>query len=146
MNKLNVFKLNFYSWRYPDHWWRNIKMFARAFKMAYQRVTKGFCDWDRYDLDYYYANLIGDSLKEFAHKTNSYPINIKPEEWTEKLDKLGSQFKAYTMDPESAKPFVEKWEKENNSPETEKDIELKLNDLMVESLKELAQIYDDLWD
>lgn len=147
MNKLNIVKMiPVCPWRILSNWPRNFKYIARAFKMAYQRITKGFCDWDRYNLDYYYAALIGDSLKEFAHETCSYPVNMKSEEWTEKLDKLGSQFKAYTMDPESAKPFVEKWEKEGDSLESDMDIDLKLQNLMVESLKELAEIYGDLWD
>ena len=149
MNDLNIVKMiPIRPWRYPSNWLKNFKCIARGFKMAYQRITKGFCDWDWYDLDCYYANLIGDSLKEFARKTCSYPVHMKSEEWTEKLDKLGSQFKAYTMEPESAKPFIEEWEKESDFPKShiDIDIDLKLHNLMIESLKELAEIYGELWD
>lgn len=49
-NKLNVFHFG-YSHKFTL--W-NIKNFFRTLKWAWQRATKGYCDWDRWDLDFFY--------------------------------------------------------------------------------------------
>ena len=53
MNKLNVFNTQWCPWKYPNNWIRNARLFFRQFKWAYQRMTRGFCDFDTWDLDSY---------------------------------------------------------------------------------------------
>ena len=70
MNDLNVFKYKTYS-RNPI---KNIRNFFQKIKYIYQRASKGYCDWDLYDLDNFYLNLLSKSIKEFADKTKKYAI------------------------------------------------------------------------
>ena len=53
-NDLNVFTYGYYSWRYPKNWFSNIKNFFRSIIRAWQRATKGYCD--------YYVNILANAL------------------------------------------------------------------------------------
>lgn len=150
MNKLNVFNLNLFPWR-PVNWGKNIGMILRGFKMAYQRITKGYCDWDLYNLDDYYAKFLSETLKEFAINTHSYPLDCSTGElWTERVTKLGSNFEMIAQDPDNYNPFVETclenkedWRSYVQFNEVAHD---KRNKLIKESFKELGEIFNDLWD
>lgn len=73
MNPLNVFNNPYYKWKYPDCWLKNIRMFFRSIKYAYQRITKGFAYCDTWDLDDYYTHLFVDSLKMYSEHMNGWP-------------------------------------------------------------------------
>ena len=94
MNELNVFKRKAYG-RNPLEY---IKYFGKQLKWAYQRITRGYCDADTWDLDYYYANLIGVTLKHLADNTISYPYDSDPEEWKAYLTDLGNVFLSINND------------------------------------------------
>ena len=64
MTKMNVWKSGMI--RTPKDIWRHIKW-------SYQRVVRGFCDYDAYDLDVYYLDLLIASLKHFKKHTHTYP-------------------------------------------------------------------------
>lgn len=71
---LNVFKsCPYYRWNSFTNIKNNIKLFFRRFKWAYQRITKGFCDMDTWDLDDYYTRLFVDSLTTFSKHMNGWP-------------------------------------------------------------------------
>ena len=95
-NELNVFnKGNYSTWKYPSNWPGNIKHFFRCFKYAYQRATKGFCDWDAWDLDVYYSFLFVNSLRYFADHTHGWPGNDEfpqPEDWDKYLRTMADLF------------------------------------------------------
>lgn len=91
MNPLNVFNNPYFSWKYPECWYKNIRMFFRSFKYAYQRITKGFCDMDTWDLDDYYTRLFVDSLTTFSKHMNGWPqSNEFPEfeDYQKYIDKM----------------------------------------------------------
>ena len=94
-NNLNVFKTGYlpFNW-YPKNWIYNIKIFFRNFKYAYQRATKGYCDRDLWNLDYYYSNLLHASLLHFADATICYPaFDFKEfEDWVNYLKEMASHF------------------------------------------------------
>lgn len=89
---LNVFnRHNFYSWRYPKWWGKNIGIFFRQFKWAYQRITKGYCEYDWIDLDKYLAQLMADTIDELAEYGIGYPGFGEfdaPEKWKAYLKKI----------------------------------------------------------
>lgn len=73
-NPLNVLTLSpGYNWKYPACWVKNIKFTFRKFKFAWQRITKGFSDWDVYDLDDFYTRIFVDSLKSYVENNNGWP-------------------------------------------------------------------------
>lgn len=89
---LNVFnRHNFYSWHYPKYWGKNMRIFFRQFKWAYQRITKGYCDCDWYDLDTYLAQLMADTIDDLAEYGIGYPGTGEfdtPEKWKAYLKKI----------------------------------------------------------
>ena len=87
---LNVFTYGYYNWKHPIH---NIATFFHNLRRAWQRATKGYCDWDTWDLDQYYIQLIVDSLADFQKETNSYPSEISPEEWNKVLGEIQEHLK-----------------------------------------------------
>ena len=93
---LNVFTMCSYSpWRYPSNWWSNIKQFFRHFKWAWQRVTKGYCDFDCFALDDYYLKLIPSTLRTLSEDTHGYPEKFNtPNKWQEELIGIAENFEA----------------------------------------------------
>lgn len=165
MNKLNVFHHDWCSWRSISGVKENVKTFLRGFKFAYQRVTRGFCDLDWWDLDHYYLELLHSTLKHFAENTISYPMDCTSEEWPEKVKTLSDKF-AYLLqdndeENEYAAGYMEYLENihflddtktrnqyENFQEYCERDIAIskKKQDLLTQALKDLAQLMPDLWD
>ena len=114
-NKLNVFKYGIYSWKYPRNWFSNIGMFFRNLKRAKDRATKGFCDWDIWDLDVWLLELLPASLKEFKDKTQGYPDELGSyEEWIKTLEKIIAHFdeanKIITDDGETLNPYAKEYD------------------------------------
>ena len=60
-------------WAYASNWWENIRWFFRSFKLAAQRIKRGYSDYDIVDLDSYLTGLIACALDDFANRTCSIP-------------------------------------------------------------------------
>ena len=75
-NNLNVFRYGYLKKRPLS----NIRQFFRNVKYAYQRSTKGYCDYDLWNLGDTILHLINQSLKEFTAKTEGYPIRFSESE------------------------------------------------------------------
>lgn len=87
-NELNIFTGGYMPW-YPRNWLDNIKHFFRTIKWGWQRATRGYSDYDTWDLDVYYARLMIESLSQFRAETKGYPGYMDSiEEWYEILDKI----------------------------------------------------------
>ena len=87
-NKLNIFTGGYMPW-YPRNWWSNIRYFFRTIKWGWQRATKGYSDYDTWDLDVYYSNMMIASLSQFRAETKGYPGYMNDiEEWYAILDKI----------------------------------------------------------
>lgn len=89
---LNVWKRGWDPWKYPCNWWGNIKHFFRTIKYSWQRVTKGYCDWDTWDLDSYYADLIHNTLLHLRDNTHGYPGDMTEKEWHDWLTETAECF------------------------------------------------------
>ena len=113
MNRLNVFKNPYYRWRYPSCWWKNIRMFFRSFKYAYQRITRGWADCDTWDLDNYYLDLFNGTLNHLAEHHMGYPGNDEfdtDEKWTAYLKEMAQQFyRANESNEFYDTPEADKW-------------------------------------
>ena len=66
VSKLNVFKLA----RYGFPWWR-IDRYVVALRYAWQRATKGYCDYDLWDLKPYFSHLFIAALGEMVPEDES---------------------------------------------------------------------------
>lgn len=78
---LNVFTYGYLNWKHPFH---NIKMFFRNIRRAWQRATKGYCDWDVFDLDQYWQGMMICSLEDLR-KEGGYPGCLESEEEWEQI-------------------------------------------------------------
>lgn len=60
-------------WTFASNWWKNIKWFFRSFKLAAQRVKRGYSEYDVVNLDSYLTGLMACALDDFAERTCSIP-------------------------------------------------------------------------
>ena len=112
-NQLNVFNNFYYKWYYPQYWHKNISMFLRSFKAAYQRITRGFCDRDTFDLDSYYLHIFTGTLNHLADNHWGYPGHgdfDTDEKWTAYLKELAHKFYLANETNEAyPTPEADKW-------------------------------------
>lgn len=53
-----------------------LKLPFKKIKWAYQRVKRGYSDWDLGDMDYWFLETIPKMLKDFKEKNNAIPTGI----------------------------------------------------------------------
>ena len=169
MNKLNVFQNDFCPWEYLSNWPKNARLFFRQFKWAYQRITRGYCDFDYWDLDTYLTELLSQSIKTLADETHGYPGNEEfptYESWQEYLYKIVDLLRFALKDdiPNEYEPaWLKTWEDKNwtstlndRTPEEEEITHKYLDkesenaqkqiDARNEAFKMIYHVYDHLWD
>lgn len=66
----------------------------KKIKYLYQRITKGYCDKDLWDLDYFIISKVRKPLKEFIKlDRGGYPVGVKSyKEWNKILKKIDKAF------------------------------------------------------
>jgi hypothetical protein len=124
-NELNIFTGGYMPW-YPRNWWSNIRYFFRTIKWGWQRATRGYSDYDTWNLDVYYSNMMIASLGQFRAETKGYPGYMNSiEEWYAILDKIIFLLKQANEDePLEEKNELAGWYKEHLSA-SRKDEEIK---------------------
>lgn len=100
MNQLNVFHIV-----KCRSIWRTIKNFPRCIKWAWQRVTKGYCDADTWDLDKYYPRLIKATLLAFKENNDGCPWDKSIAEWDNLLQTVLDKLDYVISDPEEENPY-----------------------------------------
>ena len=169
MNKLNVFNTYWCPWKYPSNWPSNFRVFFRQFKWAYQRITKGYCDFDYWDWDTWMSQLIAQSLKELADKTHGYPGTDQfptYESWKDYLYNIVNLLEFSLRDDlpnEYEEAWMKKWEEKDfdiinreDTPEekeiTDKYLAIENNNAILKkeaqdkALKLLIPIWNQCWD
>ena len=163
MAQLNILKQNYSPWRYISNWPRNIKLFFRRYKWAYQRATRGYCDYDIWDLDYFYTNLFVESLNQMANVAEGYPGNEKfptYESWTRYLRKVARLFyqsleaNNYYATPEEEKwwDWIQKHPRSKDNPFSDsmineaKENDKKRNADFEKAWEMMGEIHGNLWD
>ena len=102
-----VFRKSFYAfnWKhkffpsfFQNVFWEIPRQFFRDLKYCGQRIQKGYCDKDVWDLDYWFELVIADMLQDFRDVHIGYPISLIDD--TEDLCKV---------DPEKEQEHSNKW-------------------------------------
>lgn len=109
----------------------------RRAKWKRQRINRGFCDWDWWDLDMFYLNLFVSSLRHYAKHTIGYSEALAPthEEYQARILKLADMFEE-----------LADWE-EKNAERRDFEQEFKEKDeLTKKAFAELAEVFWSLWD
>ena len=87
---------------------RKIQLFFKRLKWAWQRATKGYSDWDLWDLDCYYNTLFIMSLREFAKRTQGYPDTVGDyDKWCEIINHMADCFENSQEDTEQIDAVLE---------------------------------------
>lgn len=169
MNKLNVFNQSYSPWRYPSNWIRNMRLFGRQFKWAYQRITRGFCDYDVWDLDSHLSELLIQTIKQLAKTSHGYPGTEEfptYESWENYLVDIVHklEYSLNDLPNEYETAWLKTWENENldkivkkdKTPEEEEITKKYLdkeayNDKLKreaqnEALRMIYHVYNHLWD
>lgn len=124
--------LNINNWRL-----RGKDAKRRRAKWKRQRIHRGFCDWDWWDLDYFYLNLFVSSLRHYAKNTIGFSPSLAPtyEEYQTRILRLADMFEE-----------LADWE-ENNADRLDFEQEFKEKDeLTKKAFSELAEVFWSLWD
>lgn len=152
MSNLNVFK--YYSEIRPIY---RLKYLPKKLKFAYQRITKGYCDMDVWNLESFYTLLFYDSLNELAETTHSYPYDFQtPELWSQTLKEMAEHFYNASADHNDiplAIAATEAFDKFRNDElnreewlEKEKELSNFRESEKNKGLDMLKQYFFDLWD
>lgn len=150
MKKLNVFTYGYLSMR-PCNWFHNFKQFFRNLKYAYQRATSGFCDYDTWNLDIYYLDLIIESLEKYKNNLHGCPTEFYEEDtenpseaWENYLediiDNLKKSDENYYNNPYDSWENFENWKKEEIRIRNSREVHFN------KGMHMLMDVFDELWD
>lgn len=135
MVRKNYLDVNKYRYKGKD-----IK--RRNKKWARQRVHRGFCDWDWWNLDCYLCNLLSSSIRHLAENSAgwSQAIASSYEEYQKRLYALADRFEE-----------MAEWENIHQPPQNcnwdwyKEDAE-NLQKFTKETFNELGEVFWTLWD
>lgn len=79
---MNIFKNYCYAKRYYIfHPWEFVSQTFRNIKFAWQRATKGYCDYDCWNIDHYLLDLLPELFDNFRRNLHGHPVSFTEEEW-----------------------------------------------------------------
>ena len=79
---MNILKNYPYAKRYYlTHPWKIVSQTFRNIKFAWQRITKGYCEYDYWDIDCYLLKLLPELFDDFRKNLHGYPCSFTEEEW-----------------------------------------------------------------
>lgn len=107
MSEISVFKYGRLSWRRPIE---SIKLIFRRLKWGYQRIVRGYCDYDIWEMDYFLGTLLSDMCFNFADNASGWPDSKFEtyEDWVEYLQEMGRCFR-FTKEEVYPTPTLDKW-------------------------------------
>lgn len=109
----------------------------RKKKWKRQRIHRGFCDYDWWDLDYFYLNLFVSSLRHYAKNTIGYSPSLAPslEEYQQRILRLADMFENMAI-----------WEV-NHADRRDFEQEFReKEELTKKAFAEMAEVFWSLWD
>ena len=109
----------------------------RRAKFRRQRITRGFSDWDWWDLDYFLCNLLAKSLRHYATHTIGWSMNLAStfEEYQERILRLADMFEK-----------MANWEVDNADRRDYEQESKELYELTKKAFTELGEVFWSLWD
>lgn len=109
----------------------------RRAKWKRQRISRGFSDYDWWNLDYFYLNLFVSSLRHYAKHTVGFSESLAPtyEEYQARILRLADMFEK-----------LANWEEDNVERRDYEREAKELNELTKAAFAELAEVFWSLWD
>lgn len=89
---MNIWGRYWFNWRHPL---KTIKAFGRNIKYSFQRVRRGWCDLDTWDLDSSLGEFLYNTLNHLADTAHGWPDSdfATYEEWQASLREAAQHFK-----------------------------------------------------
>jgi hypothetical protein len=106
----------------------------REVRFRWERLIKGYCYSDTWNLETHLAEHLCGSIKEFKAAKNGHPSNLTWEEWNDILDKMAFGFCNY-VEQVNYMPPIEEWRKHYHETNVHLDRSFKL----------LRKYFRDLW-
>lgn len=105
-NDLNVLRYGLYGYRLR-YKYKNIPQIFRNIKYAYQRITRGWCDQDIWNMNIYLSELLPSMLEDLAKNHYGHPSTEEfydeqakqegfedgHDKWTKTLEEMAYHFK-----------------------------------------------------
>lgn len=152
-----IFKKDTYKGENPI---KAIRLFFQDLKFCIQRIRKGYCDRDLWNIDYWLLSQLPSMLKEYKESKHGYPSTFENEEaWDAVLDEMIFLFteahektcskenpyddEYYTASNEFTKKYGTLGEKLRTPEEIEKDSKLHCRTAhFMSELPEYKEIYE----
>lgn len=91
----NVWEWQEFRW-YLKEPWKWPKLFCKNIKYSGQRITKGYCDRDLWDIDHWFMKVIPDMLQQFKETRDGSPSllrdNCVNDEGSDYIDSYHEEF------------------------------------------------------
>ena len=84
-----------------------IKLFFRRIKWAWQRATKGYCDYDRWEYYQWMLTVLPNCLEEFKDKIMGHPLEYNEEEWEQMLSEIINDFRFAGQDRDTLNRYYD---------------------------------------
>ena len=123
--------LGIISIRHPKLTIHNCKILI---KNNYQRMTRGWADYDAYNFNNWFLGVVPEMLKHMRENLHSRPVSVSIEEWEDILTKMESSFRNADIDV-----AVE-------SANSEDNLENFVQDNLEEGMELLKVWFWELWD
>lgn len=140
---VNLFKEYPYAWRTPSGIAKNLKCYMRLPKKIWQRIDRGWCNSDCWDLDYYILTILAGGIRFLKDHHCGHPYELSEEEWTATLDRMAWCFERGSKESADDVPFefgIPEWNDCYKKLEEERKAALK------EGFELLSKWIDSLWD
>ena len=89
-----------------------LKQIGRNIKWAYQRITRGWCDKDVWNLDCWFLDVVVPMLKHLKETKHGYPAYMTEEQWNHILDEMIMHFE--NCDENNSVNHNDKWDRYYN--------------------------------
>ena len=159
-NPENVFELPYNFRYYLRHPIDFVRQCGRNLKNARMRLKLGYCDYDAWDMDEWFLNVIPGVLRIIADKGSAYPGREPfetPEKWRRWLHSIADRLEA--CDTEHTDDRNEHWRElmdgKDNIPRdivvhnyniSAQELYLENQQTLKECFAELAEHFYELWD
>ena len=88
-------ELGMLSVRNPKLTIHNLRLFC---KNKYQRMVRGWSDYDAYNFNNWFLSVVPDMLKHMKENLHSTPISTELDEWEDTLGKMETCFRNADID------------------------------------------------
>lgn len=97
-----------------NHPIKNIKLFFRHIKWSWQRVHRGYSDYDIGDIDFWFNAVVPDMLLDFRNHMDGYPMRLQHEFHEEHKEEIGMPYEDLLVSISRSDPLGKEWDERMN--------------------------------